>query len=315
MHSHRHDHVEFGHAKSAIRVLSIALLITIGFAFVELVAGWRFGSLALMSDAGHMFSDAAALGIAAVAAWIARRPVGARHSYGFSRAEIIAAFVNGLALLLVVVLIFVESARRLLDPPPVAGLGVAIVAFIGLLINLGVIYLLGRGEDNLNTRAATLHVLGDLIGSVAALTAGAVVYFTGWRPIDPLLSIVIALLILASTLRLLREALHILMEGVPSGIGLAEVGTALAKLDGVRSVHDLHVWSIASGQIALSAHVEIEDLARWPLILESARHLVRERFGIVHVTLQPEAVGGINAQRQAVVRIVPKEDAGGEGAA
>ncbi|MGH8678280.1 MAG: cation diffusion facilitator family transporter [Burkholderiales bacterium] len=315
MHAHtHHHHSEPGQSETGIRVLMLALFATAGFAVVELIAGWRFGSLALMSDSGHMFSDAAALGVAALAVWIARRPAGARHSYGFSRAEIVAAFVNGLALLIVVVLIFVESVRRLLDPPPVAGLGVAVVALLGLIINLAVVYLLGRGERSLNMRAATLHVLGDLIGSVAALTAGAVVYFTDWRPIDPLLSIVIGVLILASTIRLLRDAVHILMEGVPSEIRLAEVGHALAGLEGVRSVHDLHIWSIDSGQSALSAHVDIANLRRWPMILEAARRLVRERYGIGHVTLQPEALGGINAERRAVVRIVAQGDAAGKSA-
>jgi len=254
-----------------------------------------------------MFSDAAALGLAGLAAWIGRRPPGARHSYGLARAEIVAAFVNSLILLAVVVLIFVEAVSRLLEPTPVQGLGVALVAAMGLLVNFGVIYLIGRGEQDLNTRAATLHVFGDLIGSVAALTAGAVIHFTGWQPIDPLLSIVIALLILAATLRLLREAVHVLMEGVPAGIHLRDVGVALAQVPGVRSVHDLHIWTIASGQVALSAHLDVEDLGKWPRVLEEARLAVHRRFGIEHVTLQPEQVGGVNPGRRARVKIVPRE--------
>jgi cobalt-zinc-cadmium efflux system protein len=303
--SHDHNH---RHAAGGGRTLLIALVITLGYAVIEFVGGAIFGSLALMSDAGHMLSDALALGLATFAAWIGLRPAGARHSYGFARAEVVAAFVNGLAMLLIVVLIAVEAVGRLLDPRPVAGLGVMVVAFFGLLANLFVAFLIGRSEHNLNTRAALIHVVGDLVGSVAAITAGAVVYYTGWQPIDALLSVVIAVLILASTVRLLRDALHVLMEGVPVGLRMDEVGQALRDVAGVRAVHDLHVWNISSGQTALSAHVELEDLTNWPALLESARRMLRNRFGINHVTLQPELTGGINPGYRARVRIVPHHD-------
>lgn len=302
-HAHHHHHVH-----GAGRTLLVALAITLGYALVELAGGVIFGSLALMSDAGHMFSDSLALGLAAFAAWVAARPAGDRHSYGFARAEVVAAFVNGLAMLLIVVLIVVEAVARLLEPQSVAGLGVMVVAFCGLLVNLGVVFLIGRGERNLNTRAALVHVVGDLIGSVAAITAGAVIYFTGWQPIDALLSVVIALLIVASTVRLLRDALHVLMEGVPAGVRLEEVGQALSQIDGVSAVHDLHVWNISSGQVALSAHVDLEDLANWPMLLEAARRMLQVRFRIVHVTLQPELAGGINPGYRARVKIVPHRE-------
>jgi cobalt-zinc-cadmium efflux system protein len=235
-----------------------------------------------------MFSDAVALALAWFAAWIAARPAGARHSYGLARAEVIAAFVNGLALLLVVVLIAVEAIERLLQPGSVNGLGVMVVAFVGLLLNLGVVLILSRGERSLNLRAAMLHVISDLVGSVAALASGAVIYFTGWAPIDPILSLLIALLILASTIQLLREALHVLMEGVPSSLRLEEVGRLLARIQGVRNVHDLHIWTISPGRAALSAHMDVVDLTAWPQILEQSRRLLRERYRIDHVTLQPE---------------------------
>ena len=296
------------HGHGAGRTLLIALAVTLGYALVEFGGGMIFGSLALMSDAGHMFSDSLALGLAAFAAWVAARPAGDRHSYGFARAEVVAAFVNGLAMLLIVVLIVVEAVARLLEPKPVAALGVMVVAFIGLLVNLGVAFLIGRGERNLNTRAALIHVVGDLIGSVAAITAGAVIFFTGWQPIDALLSVVIALLILASTVRLSRDALHVLMEGVPAGVILAEVGQALSQIEGVRAVHDLHVWNISAGQVALSAHVDLEDLANWPVLLETARRMLQVRFRIVHVTLQPELAGGINPGFRARVKIVPHRE-------
>jgi len=287
-------------------VLGVALALTLGYALVELVAGLAFGSLALVSDAGHMFSDALALGLAWFAAWVAARPPGARHSYGLARAEVIAAFVNGLALLLVVVFIAVEAISRLLHPADVQGLGVMIVAFVGLLLNLAVMLILSRGERDLNLRAAMLHVTSDLIGSVAALAAGAVIYFTGWRPIDPILSLVIALLILASTINLLREAVHVLMEGVPRTVKLEEVGRLIARIDGVRSVHDLHIWHISLGRVALSAHLDITELSSWPTVLERARRVLQERYGIDHITLQPEVASDAEEGSQAVVRILAR---------
>ena len=301
-------HHEHRHVPQTRRLLILALALTLGYALVEFIAGAAFHSLALMSDAGHMLSDALALGLAAFASWVASRPAGSRHSYGFARAEILAAFVNGLALLLIVVAIAVEAISRLLHPQPVSGLGVILVAVIGLVLNLVVAFLIGQGERNLNTRAALLHVIGDLIGSVAAITAGAVIYFTGWQPIDALLSLVIALLILGSTVRLIFEALHVLMEGVPAGLRIEEIGRALGALNGVRAVHDLHVWNISSGQIALSAHVDLADLDNWAALLESARQMLQSRFGIAHVTLQPETAGGINPGYRARVKILPQQE-------
>jgi len=290
------------------RTLVIALAVTLGYAVVEFIAGAAFHSLALMSDAGHMLSDALTLGLAAFASWVASRPAGSRHSYGFARAEVVAAFVNGLAMLLIVVVIAVESISRLLDPQPVTGLGVMVVATVGLLANLFVAFIIGRGERDLNTRAALLHVIGDLIGSVAAITAGAVIYFTGWQPIDALLSLVIAILILGSTVRLILDALHVLMEGVPAGLRIEEVGEALGALGGVNAVHDLHVWNISSGQVALSAHVDLDNLENWAPLLESARQMLQTRFGIAHVTLQPEPAGGINPGYRARVKILPQQN-------
>ncbi len=282
--------------------LGVALALTLGYAGVELVAGLAFGSLALVSDAGHMFSDSVALGLAWLAAWLSTRPAGSRHTFGLARAEVVAGFVNGLSMLLVVVLIAVEAIQRLLQPQPVQGLGVMVVAFLGLMLNLAVALVISRSERTLNVRSALLHVMSDLVGSLAALAAGAAIYFTGWQPIDPILSLVIALLILASTLRLLREALHVLMEGVPSAIRLEEVGESLARLPRVRSVHDLHVWNISSGQVALSAHLDLDDLADWPRVLAESRALLQRRFGIGHVTLQPETAG-LREPERAVVKI------------
>jgi cobalt-zinc-cadmium efflux system protein len=235
-----------------------------------------------------MFSDALALALAAAAAHLARRPVGARHSYGWARAEVVGAFVNGLLMLGIVVFLVVEAVQRLLDPKPVAALGVLAIAFVGLVVNAAVAWVLGHSEDSLNRRAALLHVLGDLVSSLAALIAGAVIYYTGWLLIDPILSLVIGGLILVSTLNLLRETLHVLMEGVPQALDLETVGSTLATVQGVARVHDLHVWTISSSRAALSAHLEVASLQQWPRILREARALLHERFGIDHVTLQPE---------------------------
>ena len=273
---------------SSTRTLLASLALTLGFAAVEAVGGWWTGSLALLGDAGHMVSDAAALGLAALAAVVAQRPPTERLSYGLGRVETVVAAVNALLMLTVVVALFTAAVDRWLHPHPVQGGGVMLVAGLGLLVNLTVIFVLSGGEQTLNTRGALLHVIGDLLGSVAALSSGAVVYFTGWTPIDPLLSVAICLLILHSSLSLLREVIHVLMEGVPAHLTLPEVGLAMAGVSGVRSVHDLHIWTLSSGSTALSAHVLIDDLLTWPGVLAETRHLLHDRFGIEHVTLQPE---------------------------
>lgn len=282
-----HLHHHLGHAGEH-RHLTGALLLTLSFAFVEAVAGWWSGSLALIADAGHMLTDSTALGLAALAAWLARRPPSARHTYGLVRAEVLAALVNGLLMLGLIGFIALEAVERFGKPRYIQGETVIVVALLGLIINLLVAWRLSRGSRDLNTRAALLHVVGDLLGSVAAITAGAVIMLTGWTPIDPLLSLLVAGLILVSAWRLLSEALHVLLEGVPLGVDLQEVGHSLADVEGVSSVHDLHIWTLSSGKIALSAHLDLDRLEDWPRILLEARRLLSGRHGIGHVTLQPE---------------------------
>ena len=284
---HHHDHHAHGRDASA-RVLTAALLLTLGFAVVEALAGWWSGSLALLSDAGHMVTDSMALALAAVAARLASLPASATHTYGLRRVETLAGFVNALTMLLVVGIIVWHAVERLLTPRAVDGMTVMLVAALGLAINVLVAWLLSRGEANLNTRAALLHVMGDLLGSVAALTAGIVIHFTGWTPIDPLLSVLICGLILAATLRLLRQAVHTLLDGVPARLSLEEVGQSMAAIEGVTSVHDLHIWNLDSHETALSAHVVLLRGEDWPTVLPQLQHLLRERFHIGHVTLQPE---------------------------
>ena len=286
---HDHDHHDHHHHDhSASRFLPLALALTLGFAAVEAVAGWWSGSLALLGDAGHMLTDAMSLGLAAIAARVAQRAPSNRHSYGLRRVEALAALVNSLFMLAVVGGLVWHAVERLLNPREVAGEAVIVVALGGLVLNIVVAWLLTRGEGDLNTRGALLHVIGDLLGSVAALASGVVILYTGWTPIDPMLTMLICGLILFSTLSLLRRVVHTLLEGVPDGLSLPEVGRAMATVDGVRSVHDLHIWSIDSRGTALSAHVVLANAARWPAVLEAERHLLHTRFGIEHATLQPE---------------------------
>ncbi|HNQ04830.1 MAG TPA: cation diffusion facilitator family transporter [Thiobacillaceae bacterium] len=265
-----------------------ALLFTLGFAVVEAVAGVWSGSLALLSDAGHMLTDSMALGLAALAAWLARKPPSKRHTYGLVRLEVLAALVNSLFMLALIAYIVVEAMRRLNQPQPVMGGAVMVVALIGLGVNLVVAWMLHHGGSSLNLRAAFLHVLGDLLGSVAALTAGVVIWATGYTPIDPILSLLVALLILLSAGRLLWESLHVLLESVPGHIDIETVAQDMADIPGVKTVHDLHIWTLSSGQIALSAHLELSSFDDWDRILRAARKRLDEHHGIRHVTLQPE---------------------------
>jgi cobalt-zinc-cadmium efflux system protein len=292
------------HAPRGSRALAISVALTAGYALVELAGGLWSGSLALLADAGHMATDAAALLFALAASIVARRPASRRHSYGLARAEVIAAFVNSLAMLAIVCWLFIESVERLRNPTPVNGGSVFIIASVGLALNLVVAWVLAREGENINTRAALLHVLGDLLGSVAAIAAGVTIYFTGYLPIDPLLSMLVGGLILRSTFAVLRETTHVLLDAVPKHIDYQRVGVALARIPGVRSIHDLHVWAMAPGRCALSAHMLVEDIEQWPTVLGRARVLLREEFSIEHVTLQPEWLRSDSPRRSVPIRSV-----------
>ncbi|MEE8118867.1 MAG: cation diffusion facilitator family transporter, partial [Gammaproteobacteria bacterium] len=223
MPDHNHSHSNNG-ASSSQRSLILALILTTAFAVVEAMAGWLSGSLALLSDAGHMFTDSAALAIGALSAWLSKRPPSARHSYGWKRAEILGALINALLMVGIVIAIAITAIDRLRTPHAIDGTIIMLVAAIGLIINVGAAWILHRGEQNLNVRGAWLHVMGDLLGSVAALVAGIVIWLTGWTPIDALLSLFISALILLSSFRLLNDVTRVLMEGVPKNIDLPEVG-------------------------------------------------------------------------------------------
>lgn len=312
--SHGHDHDDThahgaahphaaAHHQAAVTTLWLAFGLTAAFGVVEAVGGWLAGSLALISDAGHMATDAAGLVVALIAQVISRRPPSHRASYGHARAEVLAAFVNALSMLVLVVWISVEAVQRLLHPAAVQGTPVMVVAALGLAVNAIVAWLLARSGGGINTRGALLHVLGDLLGSVAALIAGAVIHFTGWLPIDPLLSLIVALMILRSTWELLRQSTGVLMERVPAHLSLDRIGHALARLPGVIDVHDLHVWNMGSDRVALSAHLRVADGAGWLAILAAARHVLAHDFDIDHVTLQPSWTVPPTGRR--VIAVVP----------
>ena len=285
-----HDHAGLGghHHHGSGKTLVFSLCFTLAFALVEVVGGWVSGSLALMSDAGHMFTDSSSLAIGAIAAWLARRPASRAHSFGLQRAEVLGALINAVLMIGVVVAIAVSAVGRLFDPAPVTGGVVLLIAGLGLLVNLIIGFILLRGEQTMNVRGALLHVLGDLAGSVAAMVAGAVIMLTGWTPIDPILSLFVSVLIAISAWPLLRDVLHVLMEGVPRDVNARDVSQALAAIEGVHSVHDLHIWSLSSSQRALAAHVEIGHLGEWATILPKLETVLAERFSISHTTLQPE---------------------------
>lgn len=291
LHDHRRGDAQHRHyfENRSQKILTWALILTLGFAGVEAAFGVWSNSLALISDAGHMVTDAAALGLALLAQVIAKRPPTSRHSFGFGRAEALAAFVNGLVMLAVVGWIGKEAIQRLAQPETVQGGTVMLVATIGLIINIAVAWVLSHDKDSVNTRAALIHVMGDLLGSVAAIVSGAVIYRTGWMPIDPLLSIFVSLLILKSTFAVLRDSYHFLMQGVPNQIDYVQIGADLEAISGVLSVHDLHVWEMSPGYPALIGHLEIDDLSAWPRILQNVKLMLLEKHHIDHITLQAEA--------------------------
>ena len=285
---HAHDHRLTAEAgEGPRRALKIALVITIGFAVVEAIGGWLSGSLALLSDAGHMIADAGALALALFAAAVARRPPSSRASYGYGRAEVLAAFVNAIAMLAIVALITIEAVKRILEPAPVAGGMVVVVALAGLAANLASAWVLSRATESINTRGALLHVMSDLLGSLAAVIAGGVIMATGWMPIDPILSIVVGLLILRSTWQLLKQSTGVLLDGVPTHLDYEAIGGALAALPGVQDVHDLHIWTMSADDVALSAHLAVASPDDWLVTLARARRILADDFKIRHATLQP----------------------------
>ena len=270
------------------RRLTLALAITAIVLLVELIGGWLAGSLALLADAAHMLADVAALGLALVAAWIAQRPATPERSFGFMRLEILAALINGAVLFAIAIGIGVEAWHRLRVPQLVNGPLLLGVAAIGFVANLAAVVVLHRGhEHSLNQRGAYLHVLGDLLGSVGALIAGVVVLTSGWVTADPLISVLIGGLVLVSAWRLVKESTDVLLEATPRHIALSDVHERIASVPGVESVHDLHLWTVTSGVVAMSGHLVVKNPSDNQPVLEAVQDRMRA-LGIAHVTVQVE---------------------------
>jgi cobalt-zinc-cadmium efflux system protein len=291
---HGHAHGLGARAAADRRALGAALALVLGFAGVEAVGGLLADSLALLADAAHMLSDAFSLALALGASWLAGRPATPERTFGYRRAEILAALVNGALLVALAVWIVVEAVRRLGTPPDVAGGAMLAVGAVGLAVNVAAARILWRaGGESLNVRAALRHVLADLLGSVGVLAAAVLVLVAGWDRADPIVSLAIALLVLASAWSVLRDATGILLESAPAGLDVAQLGNAMTTHPGVVGVHDLHVWTITSGFPSLSAHVVVEPGADCHEIRAELESLLRERFELDHTTLQVEHAQGL----------------------
>jgi cobalt-zinc-cadmium efflux system protein len=314
--AHEHDHVhreskrDRGHSHgpgSNRRRLLLVLGLTFTYMLAEAVGGYLTNSLALLSDAGHMLTDVASLILAVLALWFAVRPITPKKTYGYYRFEILAALANGVALIVISILIFYEALQRTEHPEAVQGFEVMIIATGGLVINGISAWLLhSASEENLNMRGAFLHVISDALGSVGAIAAGFLVWWRGWALADPLISMALCLLIVYSSWQLIRESVNILLEGTPSHISIRAVIDSMHLVEGVLDVHDLHVWTISSGKEALSAHVTIEPGASHRSVLQALQHRLRSEFNIGHVTIQVESPDEANVENVKLYQIIPR---------
>jgi cobalt-zinc-cadmium efflux system protein len=292
-HDHAHDHAG-GHAHAVAggrKGLLFALGITLFMMIAEIIGGMLSNSLALLSDAGHMFTDTLALALSFFAMKFADMPATEKKTFGFYRLEILAALLNGITLVIISLYIIYEAYLRILNPQPVAGTLMLVVAIIGLVVNIiGALFLIKHRETNLNIRGAFLHIIGDAVSSVGVIIGGIVILYTGWYLIDPILSILIALGIIAGAIGLVTESVSILLESAPSHINIAAVAEEIATIDGVREAYHVHVWTITSGVYALSAHVIIDDrpVSGSRVLLDAIRQRLTDRFKIMHSTIQLE---------------------------
>lgn len=287
-HDHHHDHTQGANKKA----LTISLILIASFMIVEVIGGVLTNSLALLSDAGHMLSDAISLAVALAAFKMGEKAADSARTFGYRRFEILAAVFNGVTLIVIAVFIIAEAAGRFVNPPEVATTGMLIIAFLGLVINIVVAKILMSGDthDNLNMKGALLHVIGDLLGSVAAIVAALSIMFFGWGFMDPLASVIVAILIAVSGFRILRQSLNVLMEGVPENIDVDTIINTINNIEGVEDAHHLHVWSISSGMNALSVHVVVNGTLN---VHETQKiiHRIEEQMkheNIEHVTVQVE---------------------------
>lgn len=291
-HAHEHAHRATDRQQSR-RALAITLALTTTFTVAEVIGGLLTGSLALLADAGHMLSDDLSLALALAAAWLADRPATWQRTFGYQRAEILAALFNGVSLVAISIWIFIEAAQRFSDPPEIVGGWLLAVAALGLVINVAGAWILSRGRgESLNRSAALRHVLADLMSSIGVIIAAVVILLTGWALIDPLISVLIGLLVLASSWSVLRDSTRILLEATPRGQDAGEIGAAMTGVAGVREVHDLHVWTITSGFPALAAHVLVGAEENCHARRRELERLLQDRFAIEHTTLQVDHEGG-----------------------
>src|SRR5215208_3927119 len=298
-HSHLHEghsHGGGGHSHGLgsqnARALATALAITLTYTVAEVIGGLITGSLALLADAGHMLSDNFSFGLALFAFWLSAKPPSPERSFGYKRAEILAALVNGVTLVAISILIFYEAYRRFQEPPEILGGPMLAVAVTGIVVNIAGVLILSRsGGESLNVQGALRHVLADAAGSAGAIAAATVIVLTGWSYADPLISILIGLLVLGSSWGLLRDSVNVLLEEAPRGIDVERVGRKMAEAEGVEEVHDLHVWTITSGFPALSAHVLVGRDENCHARRRDLEELLAREYGIEHTTLQVDHAG------------------------
>jgi cobalt-zinc-cadmium efflux system protein len=288
---HGHQHHHGINREGSIKGLTIALIITFSIMVLEFIGGLITNSLALLSDAGHMLSDSSSLVLSLVAFWFAARPSSPNKTYGYYRFEILAAFFNGITLFLMAGWIVYEAYERIMEPPEVSSGMMILIAVIGLFANILSAYFLmkqGNAEGNVNVKSAYLHVIGDALGSVGAIIAGMLMMLFNWYIADPIISVIVAILILRSAWGVLKTTIHILMEGTPITINQDEVKEALLSIEGVKDIHDLHIWTITSGLDSLTCHLLIENEGNEQHILQQAIHQIENKFGINHTTIQIE---------------------------
>ncbi|QZY88498.1 cation diffusion facilitator family transporter (plasmid) [Exiguobacterium acetylicum] len=285
-HSHSHNNIN-------IKALKWSFMLIFLFMIIEVIGGIWTNSLALLSDAGHMLSDAAALGLSLTALMFGQRKATDHKTFGYKRFEILAAFLNGITLIAIALYIFYEAYRRLLEPPVVLSSGMLIISTIGLLVNIVVAFILMRADkdENLNVRSAFLHVIGDLLGSIGAIIAAVLIIFFGWTIADPIASLVVAILVFISGLRVTKDSWHILMEGVPFNLNASEIKSALLAIEEVEEVHDFRLWSITSDYHVLSCHLVVKSDEARKGVLRQARTLIHDQFDLQDLTIQIECTG------------------------
>lgn len=283
-HSHAHDH---HHSSNNEKVVRLSFFITFGFMVVEVIGGFMANSLALIADAGHMLTDASALALSWAGFYFGRKQINHQKTFGYARFEVLAALLNAIALFAITIWIAAEAYQRFQNPEMVMALPMFIIALIGLFVNCLVFYILTRGDkEHLNIKSAALHVLGDLLGSVGAVGAAIVIYFTGWMPIDPILSIFVCLLILRGAWQILTNALHILMEGTPKGIDIEKIKKSLEKLENITEVTHIHIWEITSGKPMATLNISVCGEKNIIKAISSVKKELAEKFQIEHSTVE-----------------------------